>query len=170
MCVFLHVRFFAIPWSAPGSSVPGIFQARILEWVAISSSSGCSCPEIEPESLSSPALADSFFTTTPPGRPKYKYYITLHEVAQSCPTLCDPMDSSLPGSSIHFPGKSTGVDYHFLLQRIFPTQGSNLGLPHRRQRLYRLSHQGSQVQIRHLTNMSCLFLFSIFVLEKKKKS
>ena len=33
---------------------------------------------------------------------------------------------------------------HFLLQGIFPTQGSNPGLPHCRQTLYRLSHQGSQ--------------------------
>ena len=42
-----------------------------------------------------------------------------------------------------FPGNSTGVDCHFLLQGIFPTQGSNPGLPHHRQTLYRLSHQGS---------------------------
>ena len=42
-----------------------------------------------------------------------------------------------------FPGKSTRVGCHFLLQRIFPTQGLNLGLPHCRQTLYRLSHQGS---------------------------
>ena len=41
-----------------------------------------------------------------------------------------------------FPGKSTGVDYHFLLQGIFPTQGLNPGLPHCRQMLYHLSHQG----------------------------
>ena len=43
-------------------------------------------------------------------------------VAQSCPTLCDP-----PGSSVHgdSPGKNTGVADHALLQRIFPTQGSN---------------------------------------------
>ncbi|KAB0388241.1 hypothetical protein FD755_003197 [Muntiacus reevesi] len=40
-----------------------------------------------------------------------------------------------------FPGKSTGVGCHFLLQRIFPTQGSNPGLPHCRQMLYRLSYQ-----------------------------
>ena len=37
-------------------------------------------------------------------------------------------------------GKNTGVGYHSLLQRIFPTQGSNLGLLHCRQILYRLSH------------------------------
>ena len=70
------------------------------------------------------------------------------------PTLCDPMDCSLPASSVHgifqaivcpwdFPGNSTEVDCHFLLQGIFPTQGPNPGLPHCRQTLYRLSHQGS---------------------------
>ena len=43
------------------------------------------------------------------------------EVTQSCPTLCDPTDCSLPGFSIHgiFPGKNTGVGCHFLLQGIF---------------------------------------------------
>ena len=41
------------------------------------------------------------------------------------------------------PGKSTGVDCHALLQGIFPTQGSNPGLPHCRYILYHLRHQGS---------------------------
>ena len=55
------------------------------------------------------------------------------------------MDCSLPGSSIHgdSPGKNTGVGCHFLLQGIVPTQGSNLGLLHRRRIVYHLSHQGS---------------------------
>ena len=46
-------------------------------------------------------------------------------VAQSCLTLCDPMDFSPPGSSVHggSPGKNTGVGYHFLLQGIPPTKG-----------------------------------------------
>ena len=46
---------------------------------------------------------------------------------QSCPTLCDHMDYSLPGSSIHgaSPGKNTRVGYHTLLRGIFLTQGSN---------------------------------------------
>ena len=43
----------------------------------------------------------------------------------------------------HFPGKNTGVGFHFLLQRIFPTQGSNPCLLHCRQILSCLSHQGS---------------------------
>ena len=38
-----------------------------------------------------------------------------------------------------FPDKSTGVSCHFLLQGIFPTQGSNPGLPHFRQTLYCLT-------------------------------
>ena len=43
----------------------------------------------------------------------------------------------------NLPGKGTGVGCYFLLQRIFPTQGSKPGLPHCRQMLYHLSHQGS---------------------------
>ena len=41
------------------------------------------------------------------------------------------------------PGKNTGVGCHFLLQEIFLTQGLNPGLPHCRQMLYHLSHQGN---------------------------
>jgi len=65
-------------------------------------------------------------------------------VAHLCLTLCDPMDCSLPGSSVHgdSPGKNTGVGCHALLQGIFPTQRSNSGLRHGSQILYHLSHQG----------------------------
>ena len=64
-------------------------------------------------------------------------------VAQSCLTLWDPVDCSLPRLLCPWnsPGKNTGVGSHSLLQRIFLTQGSNLGLPHCRQILYCLSHQ-----------------------------
>ena len=63
-------------------------------------------------------------------------------VTQSCPILCDPMDCSLPDSSVHgdSPGKNTGVGCHALLQGIFPTQRSNPGLLHYRWILYHLSH------------------------------
>ena len=66
-------------------------------------------------------------------------------VTQLCPTLCNPMDCGPPGSSVHgdSPGKNTRVGCYALLQEIFPTQGSNPGLPHCRQILYHLSHQGS---------------------------
>ena len=66
----------------------------------------------------------------------------LWSVAQSCPTLCDPMDCSPPWGGLHpsmdprlphpgdSPGKNTGVGCHFLLQGIFLTQGSNPCLLH----------------------------------------
>ena len=62
--------------------------------------------------------------------------------AQLCRTLWDLMECSL-GSPAHgdSPGKNTRVDCHFVLQGIFPTQGSNPGLLHGRQILYHLSHR-----------------------------
>ena len=64
---------------------------------------------------------------------------------QSCPTLWDLMDCSLPGPSVHgdSPDKNTGVGCHAFLQVIFPVQGSNPGLLLCRAILYHLSHQGS---------------------------
>ena len=53
----------------------------------------------------------------------------------------------------HFLGKSTGVGCHFLLQGIFPTQGSNPGFPHCKQTLYRLSHQEALKRHRQLKNI-----------------
>ena len=73
------------------------------------------------------------------------YEVSACTLAHLYPTLCDPMDCSPPGSSVHgdSPGKNTGVGGHVLLQGIFPTQGSNPGLLHCRWILYCLSHQGS---------------------------
>ena len=73
--------------SPPGSSVHGIFQARVLEWGAIAlallllvisdlgPSSNFPCLSLKSESES--------------------------DVAQSCPTLCSPMGCSLPHSAVH---------------------------------------------------------------------
>ena len=61
-----------IEGSPPGSPIPGILQARTLEWVAISFSNA------------------------------WKWKVkSEREVAQSYPTLSNPMDCSLPGSSVH---------------------------------------------------------------------
>ena len=52
-------------------------------------------------------------------------------VVQSCPTLCDPIDCSQPGSSLspwNFSGKNTGVGCHSLLQDL-PDPGIELGSP-----------------------------------------
>ena len=60
----------------------------------------------------------------------------------SCPQSL-PASQSFPVSQLFaWGGQSTGVGSHALLQ-IFPTQGLNPGLPHCRQTLYPLSHQGS---------------------------
>ena len=50
--------------SPPGSSLHGILQARILEWVAMRTSRDLPNPGIEPTSLKSPALTGGFFTTS----------------------------------------------------------------------------------------------------------
>ena len=78
-------------------------------------------------------------------------------VAQSCPTLCNPMDypARIP-CPLNSPGKNTGVGCHSLLQGIFPTQGSNPSLLHCRQILYHLSYPGSKYFI-------CLYWISRFL-------
>ena len=57
------------------------------------------------------------------------YYIecVYAKIFQSCPTLCNPMHCSPPGSPVHeiFLGNNTGVGCHVLLQGVFLTQGSN---------------------------------------------
>ena len=64
-------------------------------------------------------------------------------LAQLCLTLCDHMEPVRLLCPWNSPGKNTGVESHSLLQGIFLTQGSNSGLPHCRQILYHLSHEGS---------------------------
>ena len=77
---------------------------------------------------------------------KYVICESESEVGQSCPTLCDPVDCSLPGFSIHgiLRARITGVGYHFLLQGIFPTQGrtrvSHIGCRH-------LIHNSKPIQL-----------------------
>ena len=80
-----------------------------------------------------------------PGEPIWVLgYVCAVSVAQSCPTLCNPMDCSPPGSSVHGILQTRILECGYsLLQEIFPTQGSSLGVLHCRQILYHLSHQGS---------------------------
>ena len=108
--------------SPPGSSVHGILQDRTLEWVAMPFSMGSSQSR---DRTWVSCTADRLFTigVTIVGRDTNWYshygkqYEVLHnfkmkllydpeitlkvKVAQSCPTLCNPMDYSLPGSSVH---------------------------------------------------------------------
>ena len=72
--------------SLPGSSTHGILQARILEWAAIAFSSG-----------GLHRVAKSWTQLSMRAR----HAATAAKSLQSCPTLRDPIDSSLPGSSTH---------------------------------------------------------------------
>ena len=63
-----------------------------------------------------------------------------------------------------FPSKSTEVGCHFLLQRIFLTQGLNLGLPHCRQAFYCLSHQGSLSAIKVMSSAYLRLLIFLSVI------
>ena len=68
--------------SLPGSSVHGVSKARILEWIAISSSRGSSHPGIKPRSSE---WAGSFFTTKLPGKPIYLYSLyILNPILDGC--------------------------------------------------------------------------------------
>ena len=83
------------------------------------------CERVRRESLTEATLAACYFPTIGERVPG-----TFQQPSR----LLRPCDS---------PGKNTGVGCHFLHQGIFPTQGSNPGLPHFRRTLYPLSHQGS---------------------------
>ena len=96
--------------SPPGFSVHGILQARILEWVAISSSRVSSWLRDQIQVYSAPALTGRFFTTSatweaPPQQEKPPQWeaaaaVVAAKLLQSCPTLCDPIDSNLLGSPV----------------------------------------------------------------------
>ena len=112
-------------YSPPSSSVHGILQARILEWVATSSSRGSSGPGIEPVCCCCCCVASVVSDSVQPCRrqptrlprpwdsPGKNTGVGCHfllqcmkvksesDVSQSCPTLSDPMDCSPPGSSVH---------------------------------------------------------------------
>ena len=82
-------------FSLPVSSVSGIFQARILEWVAVSYSKG-SFPPRNQTRVS--CIAGRFFTTEPLG--KLCLLFAGAKSLQSCPILCGSLDCSPPGFSV----------------------------------------------------------------------
>ena len=158
--------------SPPGSSVHGILQARMLEWIAISFSR-----RISRDWTWVSCIAGRFFTTVPQGKPLK--FIWKWKVLSRLLTLCDPMDdtvheilqtrtlewvafpfsrgssqprdqtqvSALQADSLPAepPGEpeNTGVGRLSLLQQIFLTQEPNRGLLHCRRILYQLNYQGS---------------------------
>ena len=80
--------------SLPGSSLHGILQARVLEWVAISFSTGSSQPRVQTRVSCIPGRRFNLWATR---RSLLIIFFILLLFTQSCPTLCNPMDCSMPG-------------------------------------------------------------------------
>ena len=101
LCVFVLVTQSCLSLcdpmgcSPPGSPVHGILQARKLEWVAIRFFRDVPDPEMEPRS--SALQADSLLSEIP-GK-SYLFYAAAKSL-QLCLTLCNPIDSSPPGSAV----------------------------------------------------------------------
>ena len=100
--------------SLPGSSVHRISQARILEWVAISSSRDLPDPGIKPASPASPELQADSLLLSHQGRPLGTLLLSHFRHSRLCVTpRWQPTRLRRPWDS---PGKNTGVGCHFLLQ------------------------------------------------------
>ena len=98
-----HVPLFATPRTVAHQAPLSMGFSRQEYWrgVPFPTPGDLPDPGVEPKSLSFPALAGRFFTTEPPGKPsKYTYAAAAAKSPQSCPTLCDPIDGSPPGSPV----------------------------------------------------------------------
>ena len=118
-------------------TVHGILQARILEWAAV---------------LQEALLQDIFSR----GRSSLGDLPNPGIEPRSLTFQEDSLLNEPPGKP-----KNTGVGSLFLLQWIFPTQESNLGLLHCRQILYQLSYQGSQRVSLPVVKIFCITLDKI---------
>ena len=121
ICVLSCIWLLATPWTvAHQAPLPVEFSRQ---------NTGADChfllqeifpTQIKPTSPASPALAGGFFTTHYLGSCGSSILdppLICKMCAKSlrlCPTLCNPVDCSLPGSSVHrgSPGKNTGVGCH----------------------------------------------------------
>ena len=96
VCVYVCAQLYLtlcdrMDYGLSGSSVHEISQARILEWVAISSSRGSLDSGTVPASPVSPALAGGFFTTEPPGKPIWVHtyaYTYIHTYSEAPESRC----------------------------------------------------------------------------------
>ena len=113
----------AMDCSPPGSSVHGNILARILEWVTISSSRGSNTPFLRLLLWQADSLPLRFS--------KYLCPVQFSSVSQSCLTLCDLIDCSMPGLPVHhqFP-EFTQTHVHWVGDAIQPSHPlSSLLLP-----------------------------------------
>ena len=146
--------------SLSGSSVHGIFQARVLEWVAISFSRASSRRRVEPESLSSPALPGGFFATVPPSLPItpicYLRTAVLTPTPVSAMCICIYISSIHPSTQGAFPAgrghRDKNTDSHHPILPSFCLASLSaagvMNLPHGRWK----SVRNAEIQL-HLCNL-----------------
>ena len=91
---------YSLDCSPSGSSVHGILQTRTLEWVARPSPGNFPNPGIELKSPASSALQGDSWPLSHQSLSVTKHACFHAKLLQLCPTLCDPMDCSPPGSSV----------------------------------------------------------------------
>ena len=115
-------------YTPPGFSVHGILQAGVLDELPCPPPQDLH-PGTEPISLTYPVLEGRFFTSTT-WEAHASELESENEVTQSCPTLCDSMDSSLPGSgSMGFSRQEYWSGLPFLSPGDLPNPGVEPGSP-----------------------------------------
>ena len=138
------VRLFETPWTAAHQAPLSMefFRQEYQSVLPFPSPVDLPDPGIEPMS---PAMQADSLLSKPPGK-------AYRRIVLSCAMLtCSAVSDSFQPHGLqptrvlcpwNSPGKNPGVDCYSLLQRIFPTQGSNPGLLHCRWILYQLIHKG----------------------------
>ena len=143
VCMLSQIQLFAIPWTLTHQAPLPMKFSRQEYWNGLPFLTPRDLPEIGIKFTSpeSPALAGRFFTTKPPG--KLCVFCVCGVKSNSVvsyslqPQGVQPARLLCPWNS---PGQNTRVGSCSLLQGIFPTQGSNPGLPHCRRIFYHPSH------------------------------
>ena len=92
--------FDPMDYFLPGSCVHRILQARILEWIAMLCFRGSSQPS---DQIQVSQVAGGFFTVWATREAPNESIRSdqIRSVTQSCPTLCDPTNRSMPGLPVH---------------------------------------------------------------------
>ena len=119
-----HVRLFTTPWTVAYQAPPslGLSRQEYSSGLPFPSPVDLPYPRIELTSSVSPELADGFFPTALLEKPQYRLLVQFSSVAQSCPTLCDPMNCSTPGLPVHHQlPEFTQTDVHRVGDAIQPS-------------------------------------------------